>query len=70
MQNKNKKNEENELIGVIKGKGAVIVSVVTNIDADVNFIARDSYNPTRKIMGMLLDCLILIIVEHPIILNG
>ena len=26
--------------------------------------------PTRKIMGMLLDCLILIIVEHPIILMG
>ena len=35
---------------------------------DVNFIARDSYDPNRKILGMLQYYLILIIVENLTIL--
>ena len=58
-----------ELISVMKGKEEVNVNDI--IDEEVknfNSIARNGYNPNWKIMGMLLDYLILIVVEHQVIL--
>ena len=58
-----------ELISVMKGKEEVnINSITTEETSDVNFIARNSYNPNWKIIVMVLNFLILIMEEHQIIL--
>ena len=53
----------------MKGKEEVNVNAIADEDiSDVNFIARNSYNPNWKIIVMLINFSILIMEEHQIIL--